>query len=72
MLVAAHALPAGRVLRASDLAHSGLAANSQVLASFLPAGEQSLLIGRALKEPVAAGAPIPLLRSRTPAAAATR
>jgi Flp pilus assembly protein CpaB len=59
VLVAAHALPAGRVLRASDLAHSGLAASSQVLASFLPASEQALLIGRALKEPVAAGAPIP-------------
>jgi Flp pilus assembly protein CpaB len=59
VLVAAHALPAGRVLRASDLAHSGIAASSQLLASFLPASEQSLLIGRALKEPVAAGAPIP-------------
>ena len=59
VLVAAHALPAGRVLRASDLAHSGVAANGQVLASFLPADEQSLLVGRALKEPVAAGAPIP-------------
>jgi len=59
VLVAAHALPAGRVVRASDLAHSGLAASSQLLASFLPASEQSLLIGRALKEPVAAGAPIP-------------
>jgi Flp pilus assembly protein CpaB len=30
-----------------------------VLASFLPASDQTLLIGRALKEPVAAGAPIP-------------
>jgi len=59
VLVAAHALPAGRVLRTSDLAHSGLAASSQVLATLLPASEQSLLLGRALKEPVAAGAPIP-------------
>jgi len=59
VLVAAHALPAGRALRASDLSQSGLAASRQVLASFLPASEQSLLIGRALKEPVAAGAPIP-------------
>ncbi len=41
VIVAAHALPAGRVLRASDLGHSGLAASSQVLASFLPASEQS-------------------------------
>jgi Flp pilus assembly protein CpaB len=59
VLVAAHALPAGRVLRASDLAHSGLAASSEVLATLLPANEQSLLIGRALKQPIAAGAPIP-------------
>ena len=59
VLVAVHALPAGRVLRASDLTHSGLAGSSQLLASFLPANEQSLLVGRSLKQPVAAGAPIP-------------
>jgi Flp pilus assembly protein CpaB len=59
VLVAAHALPAGRVLRASDLAHSGLAGSSQLLATLLPASEQGLLVGRSLKEPVEAGAPIP-------------
>jgi Flp pilus assembly protein CpaB len=59
VLVAAHALPAGKVLRAADLTHSGLAGSSQVLASFLPASEQGLLVGRSLKEPVAPGAPIP-------------
>jgi Flp pilus assembly protein CpaB len=59
VLVAAHALPAGRVLRASDLAHSGLAGSGQMLATFLPASEQGLLVGRSLKQPVAAGAPIP-------------
>jgi Flp pilus assembly protein CpaB len=59
VLVAAHALPAGRVLRSSDLTHNGLAGSSRVLATFLPASEQSLLVGRALKQPVAAGAPIP-------------
>jgi len=59
VLVAAHALPAGVVLRASDLAHSGLAGSSHVLASFLPASGQSLLVGRSLRQPVAAGAPIP-------------
>ncbi|MGH3007778.1 MAG: RcpC/CpaB family pilus assembly protein [Gaiellaceae bacterium] len=59
VLVAAHALPAGRVLRPSDLAQSGLAGSGQLLATLLPASEQSLLIGRALKEPVAPGAPIP-------------
>jgi Flp pilus assembly protein CpaB len=59
VLVAAHALPAGRVLRASDLTHTGLAGSSQALATFLPASEQGLLVGRSLKEPVAAGAPIP-------------
>jgi Flp pilus assembly protein CpaB len=59
VLVAAHALPEGAVLRASDLTHSGLAGSSQLLASFLPASEQSLLVGRSLKQPVASGAPIP-------------
>jgi Flp pilus assembly protein CpaB len=59
VLVAAHALPAGRVLRASDLADAGLAASRGVLATLVPASEQSLLVGRALKQPVAAGAPIP-------------
>jgi Flp pilus assembly protein CpaB len=59
VLVAAHALPAGRVLRASDLAHSGLAGSSRLLATLLQANEQGLLVGRSLKEPVAAGAPIP-------------
>jgi Flp pilus assembly protein CpaB len=59
VLVAAHALPAGRVLRASDLARAGLAGDKQALATFLPATDQSVLVGRALKAPVAAGAPIP-------------
>ena len=59
VLVAAHALPAGRVLRPSDLTGSGLAASSQLLATLVPVSEQSLLIGRSLKQPVAAGAPIP-------------
>jgi Flp pilus assembly protein CpaB len=59
VLVAAHALPAGWVLRASDLARAGLAGDKQALATFLPATDQSLLVGRALKTPVAAGAPIP-------------
>src|SRR5260221_601471 len=59
VLIAAHALPAGRVLRPSDLTVSGLAAGTQVLATLVPASEQNLLTGRALKEPIAAGAPIP-------------
>jgi Flp pilus assembly protein CpaB len=59
VLVAAHALPAGRVLRASDLNHTGLAASGQLLATLIPSSEQGLLVGRSLKEPVAAGAPIP-------------
>jgi Flp pilus assembly protein CpaB len=59
VLVAAHALPAGRVLRASDLTQSGLAGSSQLLATLMSASEQGLLVGRSLKEPVAAGAPIP-------------
>jgi Flp pilus assembly protein CpaB len=59
VLVAAHALPAGRVLRLADLTHAGLAGSGQVLATFVPASQESSLIGHALKEPVAAGAPIP-------------
>jgi Flp pilus assembly protein CpaB len=59
VLIAAHTLPAGRVIHASDLAHTGLAGSAQVLATFMPASEQSLVVGRALKTPVAAGAPIP-------------
>jgi Flp pilus assembly protein CpaB len=58
-LVAAHALPGGRVLRSSDFARGGLAASKQVLATFVPASEQNLIVGRALKAPVSAGAPIP-------------
>src|SRR5437763_7995659 len=42
VLVAAHSLPAGRVLRASDLADAGLAANRGVLATFVPASEHRL------------------------------
>ena len=59
VLIAARALPAGRVLHASDLSSTGLAANKQLLATLLPASEQSLLTGRTLKTAVAAGAPIP-------------
>ena len=59
VLVAAHALPAGRVLRLADLTHAGLASSGQVLATFVPASQESLLVGHALKEPVAAGAPVP-------------
>src|SRR5581483_5000217 len=59
VLVAAHALPAGRVLRASDLATAGLSASRQLLGTIVPASEQSLIVGRALKTTVAAGAPIP-------------
>ncbi|MHB8694778.1 MAG: RcpC/CpaB family pilus assembly protein [Solirubrobacteraceae bacterium] len=59
VLIAAHALSAGRVLRTADLRSSGLAANKQLLATVGPASEQNLLVGRALKSAVAAGAPIP-------------
>ena len=59
VVIAAHALPAGRILRAADLTHTGLAGSGQVLATCVPASEQNLLVGHALKTPVAAGAPIP-------------
>jgi Flp pilus assembly protein CpaB len=59
VLVAAHALPAGRVLRLADLTAAGLAGRSNVLATLVPVNQESSLVGHALKEPVAAGAPIP-------------
>ena len=59
VIVAAHALPAGRILRPADLTHTGLAGSAQVLATFMPSNEESLVVGHALKTPVAAGAPIP-------------
>src|SRR5260370_21070639 len=39
VLVAAHSLPAGRVLRSSHLAQSGLSATKPVLATFVPASQ---------------------------------
>jgi Flp pilus assembly protein CpaB len=59
ILVAAHALPAGRVLRASDLGVAGLAGSGSVMATLVPASQENLLLGDALKLPVAAGSPIP-------------
>lgn len=59
ILIAAHSLPAGRILSASDLTSAGLSGSRQVLATLVPASEQSVLVGRALTVPVAAGAPIP-------------
>jgi Flp pilus assembly protein CpaB len=59
VLIAAHTLPAGRVLRAADLRPSGLAASRQVLATFVQASERNMVVGRALKAPVSTGAPIP-------------
>ena len=59
VLIATHSLPAGRILSASDLTSAGLSGSRQVLATLVPTSEQSILVGRALTVPVAAGAPIP-------------
>jgi Flp pilus assembly protein CpaB len=59
VLVARHALEAGAAVRTSDLATAGLAGSGGVLASFVPARERGLIVGRVLSSPVAAGAPIP-------------
>ena len=59
VLIAARALPAGTVVRASDLATAGLAGSGRVLATFLPAGEARLVVGRTVRSAVAAGAPVP-------------
>lgn len=70
VLVAAHALPAGSVLRASDLHTVGLAGDSQVLGALLPASEQGLVLGRTLKTAVAADAPLPAAALAAPGARA--
>lgn len=59
VLVAAHALPAGSVLHASDLQSAGLASDRNVLATLVPARQRTLVLGRSLKTAVAAGAPLP-------------
>jgi Flp pilus assembly protein CpaB len=59
ILIAAHTLPAGHILRAGDLSTGALAGDRQVLATLVPARERARLIGRAVKTAVAAGTPLP-------------
>lgn len=59
VLIAARALPAGTVIRRSDLATAGLAGNASVLATLIPAGDAGSVTGRTVSSAVAAGAPVP-------------
>jgi Flp pilus assembly protein CpaB len=59
ILIAARTLPAGHILRPSDLATAKLAGDRQVLATLIPASERVQLVGRVVKATVAAGAPLP-------------
>jgi Flp pilus assembly protein CpaB len=58
VLVAAHALAAGSVLKPADLQTAGLAGDPSVLAALVPAGQKRLIVGRTLTESVAAGVPV--------------
>lgn len=59
VLVAAHTLSAGTVLNASDLRTGSLSGEAPLLATLLPGGELSQILGRRLSTAVAAGAPLP-------------
>lgn len=58
ILVAARNLPAGTVLKTSDLRTAELAGDSTTIAALLPSEEQPDVLGRELSAPVAAGAPL--------------
>jgi Flp pilus assembly protein CpaB len=58
VLVAARDLPAGAVLRASDLGTAELAGDAGTMAALLPERELDHVLGRQLAAPVAQGAPL--------------
>jgi pilus assembly protein CpaB len=58
LLVAAHDLQAGAVLRPSDLRTAELAGESGTLAALVPERELETVLGRQLSTPVAQGAPL--------------
>jgi Flp pilus assembly protein CpaB len=58
MLVAAHDLQGGAVLRPSDLRTAELAGDSGMLAALVPERELESVLGRQLSTPVAQGAPL--------------
>src|SRR6184192_587369 len=59
VLVAAHALSAGSVLRPSDLQTGELAGDARTMAALVPEREVDALLGRTLSVAVPAGAPLP-------------
>jgi Flp pilus assembly protein CpaB len=59
VVVAAHDLQAGSVLRASDLRTAELAGDAGTVAALVPERELELVVGRELAAPVADGAPLP-------------
>ena len=59
VIVAAHNLQAGAVLRASDLRTAELAGDAGAMAALVPERELETVLGRELAAPVAQGAPLP-------------
>jgi hypothetical protein len=59
VLLVTHALPAGSVLRTSDVRTGQLAGEASVLAALVPARERQQVIGQRLASAVPAGAPLP-------------
>ncbi|HEU6443757.1 MAG TPA: RcpC/CpaB family pilus assembly protein [Gaiellaceae bacterium] len=59
VLVAAHDLQAGTVLRPSDLRTAELAGDTETMAALVPEAELATVLGRGLAAPVSEGAPLP-------------
>jgi len=59
VLVAAHNLPAGAVVRPSDLRSSRIGADGDVLAALVTASQEQTVVGRRLAVPLGAGEPLP-------------
>ena len=59
VLVATHDLPAGAVVRASDLRAAGIAGDHSVIAALVPARQLALVAGSRLTTAVPAGSPLP-------------
>jgi Flp pilus assembly protein CpaB len=59
VLVAARDLPAGAIVRSSDLRSSRIGADGLVLGSLVTVAQERAVVGRRLAVPVAAGQPLP-------------
>jgi Flp pilus assembly protein CpaB len=68
VLIAAHELPAGTLLTASDLRSARIGADGVLLAALLPARELADVLGRRLSAPLGAGEPLTRSRLATRAA----